>query len=168
MKNLKIDGHKNKISIKSPLCEKTLTKYVAINRYFKRYIQTVNISDFPFTDILQLLFIFRKDFQSDGLSRNSIIGTEPHSENYNLLSNHRINSNDFQGPLRFMVFLLHSQLQSTQESIPVGCAPTAAVAATRCHYQRGLPNPLEDPFPHPPWIEWLTDTSENITFTCGR
>ena len=50
--------------------------------------------------------------------------------------NFRKDINDMKGTIKddtmVLLFLLRKQ-----ESIPVGCIPTAAVAATRCQYWRG-------------------------------
>ena len=65
---------------------------------------------------------------------------------------------------------VYNQKYTKQAYIPVGCVPPASVVATRCQCwgslsrglcrgkgslsRRGLP---------PPWTEWLTHASENIT-----
>ena len=84
-----------------------------------------------------------------------------------------------------------------QECIPVGCVPTAAVAATRCQnwgwvdgaYYGGVPT-SRGPLSHTPWdgayrpgqtmgpetgsdiytplVNRMTDAYENFTFLCGR
>ena len=57
-----------------------------------------------------------------------------------------------------------------QECIPVGCVPTAAVAATRCQYQGGLPpgRGEQTPSEGTPSSREQTDASKNISFPYDR